>query len=45
MNWMDEGALYSQIAMMLREDLGRGDITSQAIVQRNTRGRRSLSNA
>jgi len=39
MNWMDEGALYSQIAMMLREDLGRGDITSQAIVQRNTRAR------
>lgn len=39
MNWMDEGALYSQIAMMLREDLGRGDITSQAIVERNTRAR------
>ncbi|HKR60446.1 MAG TPA: carboxylating nicotinate-nucleotide diphosphorylase [Pyrinomonadaceae bacterium] len=39
MNWMDEGALYSQIAAMLREDLGRGDITSQAIVERNTRAR------
>lgn len=39
MNWMDEGALYSQIAMMLREDLGRGDITSQAVVERNTRAR------
>lgn len=39
MNWMDEGALYSQIAMMLREDLGRGDITTQAIVERNTRAR------
>ena len=39
MNWMDEGALYSQIADMLREDLGRGDITSQAIVERNTRAR------
>jgi nicotinate-nucleotide pyrophosphorylase (carboxylating) len=39
MNWMDEGALYSQIAEMLREDLGRGDITSQAIVERNTRAR------
>jgi nicotinate-nucleotide pyrophosphorylase (carboxylating) len=39
MNWMDEGALYSQIALFLREDLGRGDITSQAIVARNTRAR------
>jgi nicotinate-nucleotide pyrophosphorylase (carboxylating) len=36
---MDEGALFSQIAVMLREDLGRGDITSQAIVERNTRAR------
>ncbi|MGI8731672.1 MAG: carboxylating nicotinate-nucleotide diphosphorylase [Pyrinomonadaceae bacterium] len=39
MNWLDEGALYSQIALLLREDLGRGDITSQAIVERNTRAR------
>lgn len=39
MNWLDEGALYSQIAMLLREDLGRGDITSQAIIARNTRAR------
>ena len=39
MNWMDEGALYSQISLFLREDLGRGDITSQAIVARNTRAR------
>ena len=39
MNWMDEGALYSQIAVMLREDLGRGDLTSQAIIERNTRAR------
>lgn len=39
MNWMDEGSLYSQIAVMLREDLGRGDITSQSIVERNTRAR------
>ncbi|MEP6919638.1 MAG: carboxylating nicotinate-nucleotide diphosphorylase [bacterium] len=39
MNWLDEGALYSQIAVLLREDLGRGDITSQAIVERNTRAR------
>lgn len=39
MNWMDEGALYSQISVFLREDLGRGDVTSQAIVARNTRSR------
>ncbi len=39
MNWMDEGALYSQLSLFLREDLGRGDITSQAIVARNTRAR------
>src|SRR6267378_4290329 len=39
MNWVDEGALYSQIAVFLREDLGRGDITSQAIIERNTRAR------
>lgn len=39
MNWMDEGALYSPIAVMLREDLGRGDLTSQAIIERNTRAR------
>src|SRR5215510_16355116 len=39
MNWFDEGALYSQISTFLREDLGRGDITSQAIIARNTRAR------
>lgn len=39
MNWIDEGALYSQIALFLREDLGRGDITTQSIVERNTRAR------
>lgn len=39
MNWLDEGSLYSQISAFLREDLGRGDITSQAIVARNTRAR------
>lgn len=39
MNWMDEGALYTQLSLFLREDLGRGDITSQAIVPRNTRAR------
>jgi nicotinate-nucleotide pyrophosphorylase (carboxylating) len=39
MNWLDEDALYSQISVFLREDLGRGDVTSQAIVARNTRAR------
>ena len=39
MNWFDEGALYSQISAFLAEDLGRGDITTQATVPRNTHGR------
>ena len=39
MNWVDEGALYAAIGLFLREDLGRGDITSQAIIERNTRAR------
>jgi nicotinate-nucleotide pyrophosphorylase (carboxylating) len=39
MNWIDEGALYSHIGLYLREDLGRGDITTQSIVVRNTRAR------
>ena len=39
MNWIDEGALYSQITLFLREDLGRGDITTQSIIARNTRAR------
>ena len=39
MNWVDEGALYSQVGLFLREDLGRGDITTQSIIARNTRAR------
>ncbi len=39
MNWVDEGALYSQIGLYLREDLGRGDITTQSVIVRNTRAR------
>jgi len=39
MNWIDDGALYAQIAAFLREDLGRGDITTQSTVTRNTRAR------
>jgi nicotinate-nucleotide pyrophosphorylase (carboxylating) len=39
MNWLDEGALFSQIGAFLSEDLGRGDITTQACVTRNARAR------
>ena len=39
MNWMDEGSLYSSISIFLREDLGRGDLTTQATIARNTRAR------
>lgn len=39
MNWLDEGALYSQIGLFLSEDLGRGDITTQSTVARNARAR------
>ncbi|MEO6390910.1 MAG: carboxylating nicotinate-nucleotide diphosphorylase [Pyrinomonadaceae bacterium] len=39
MNWMDEGALFSQIGAFLSEDLGRGDITTQATVSRNQNAR------
>jgi len=42
MNWFDEGALYSQIGVFLREDMGRGDITTQSIITRNTRTRGRL---
>src|SRR5438094_3551997 len=38
-NWLDEGALYSSIGLFLREDLGRGDITTQSVVMRNARAR------
>jgi len=39
MNWLDEGALYSSVGLFLREDLGRGDITTQATIERNARAR------
>ena len=39
MNWLDEGALYSSIGLFLREDLGRGDITTQSVLTRNARAR------
>jgi nicotinate-nucleotide pyrophosphorylase (carboxylating) len=39
MGWLDEGALYNQISAFLSEDLGRGDITTQACVKRNASAR------
>jgi nicotinate-nucleotide pyrophosphorylase (carboxylating) len=39
MNWLDDGALFAQIGAFLAEDLGRGDITTQATVARNARAR------
>jgi len=39
MSWLDEGALFSQIGAFIAEDLGRGDITTQSTVVRNTRAR------
>ena len=39
MKWLDEGALFSQIGAFLSEDLGRGDITTQATVMRQQRAR------
>jgi nicotinate-nucleotide pyrophosphorylase (carboxylating) len=39
MSWLDEGALFSQIGAFLAEDLGRGDITTQACVARNSHAR------
>ena len=39
MNWLDEGALYSSIGLFLREDLGRGDVTTQTVLMRNARAK------
>jgi nicotinate-nucleotide pyrophosphorylase (carboxylating) len=39
MNWLDDGALFAKISAFLAEDLGRGDITTQATVARNARAR------
>ncbi|MBI3651563.1 MAG: carboxylating nicotinate-nucleotide diphosphorylase [Acidobacteria bacterium] len=36
---LDQSTIYSAVADFLREDLGRGDITSQATVRGGTRGR------
>ena len=39
MGWLDEGALFNQISAFLAEDLGRGDITTQACIKRNQNAR------
>ncbi|MBC7931010.1 MAG: carboxylating nicotinate-nucleotide diphosphorylase [Rubrivivax sp.] len=39
MGWLDEGALFNQISAFLAEDLGRGDITTQACIKRNSNAR------
>ena len=39
MGWLDEGALFNQISAFLAEDLGRGDVTTQACIKRNQNAR------
>jgi nicotinate-nucleotide pyrophosphorylase (carboxylating) len=36
--WIDDGELFQQIAAWLKEDIGRGDITTQATVPRDAKG-------
>ncbi|MGB7067958.1 MAG: carboxylating nicotinate-nucleotide diphosphorylase [Pyrinomonadaceae bacterium] len=38
MNWLDNGDVIASIGEFLNEDIGRGDITTQAIVQPDVRG-------
>jgi nicotinate-nucleotide pyrophosphorylase (carboxylating) len=38
MNFLDNGLILSQIGEFLAEDIGRGDVTTQSIVQREVRG-------
>ncbi len=38
MSWLDNGEVFANIGEFLSEDLGRGDITTRSIVQRNVRG-------
>lgn len=38
MSWLDTGAIMAQIGEFLAEDLGRGDITTQATVPNEARG-------
>lgn len=37
MSWLDNGEVFANIGEFLTEDLGRGDITTRSIVQRNVR--------
>src|SRR5215470_11407274 len=36
---LDQSVIFSQVVEFLREDMGRGDITSQATVRGGSRGR------
>jgi nicotinate-nucleotide pyrophosphorylase len=38
MNWLDNGEVLSAIGDFLTEDIGRGDITTQATVAPDVRG-------
>jgi len=38
MSWIDSGDIVASIGEFLTEDIGRGDLTSQATVPRDTRG-------
>ena len=38
MNWLDNGEVLSSIGEFLAEDIGRGDITTQATVDPDVRG-------
>ena len=37
MNWLESGGIMAAIGEFLAEDIGRGDITTQATVPRDTR--------
>src|SRR5512142_76764 len=37
MNWLESGEVMSAVGEFLAEDIGRGDITTAACVQRDTR--------
>ena len=37
MNWVESGGIMAAIGEFLAEDIGRGDITTQATVARETR--------
>jgi nicotinate-nucleotide pyrophosphorylase (carboxylating) len=38
MSWIDNSAIIAQIGEFLAEDIGRGDVTTQATVPKNVRG-------